>query len=77
MPELNSGALELMDYVEIGGKVPRGFTVVGAAAGAEGGAAGWLVVGAQESSFLKCFGTVADCLIGFRCLFLLICLDCA
>jgi 6-phosphogluconolactonase len=49
--KVGSEAAELVEVVEIGGKVPRGFCVV--SAGAQGG--GWLVVGAQESSILRTF----------------------
>lgn len=47
-------ALTLVEFVEIGGKVPRGFCVVPAASICED-VSGWLVVGAQESSFIKTF----------------------
>ena len=50
--------LKLLDVVDIGGKVPRGFCVVGAADGAA--ASGWLIVGAQESSLLRSFAIAAD-----------------
>jgi 6-phosphogluconolactonase len=48
--------LALVECVPIGGKVPRSFCVVPpSAAAAERGVGGWLVVGAQESSLLRCF----------------------
>ena len=48
----------LLDVVDIGGKVPRGFCVVDAEDGAA--ASGWLIVGAQESSLLRSFAIAAD-----------------
>ena len=41
-------SLELLDFVGIGGRVPRSFAVVPAAEGNALDSAGWLVVGAQE-----------------------------
>lgn len=62
----NGDQLQLIDFMPIGGKVPRGFTVVPAAAGAVVAGQevrGWLVVGAQESGFLKCYGIGSDGLL--------------
>ena len=53
---------KLVDFAKIGGKVPRSFCVVPPRPGKRsgGGEGGWLVVGAQESSFVKSYRIDAD-----------------